>query len=105
MNNFKERIDVNIESYLMQEILDPTNIIEGQRFEFTMDLQIDEEDELFQEGGVEVRAIIGVKDTIVSLVNYFLIAKSDLSYLEFALEEDEEKIIIDFCKQHIEANE
>ncbi|GEK32953.1 DUF6509 family protein [Kurthia sibirica] len=94
---------MTIESYLMQEILDPTNIIEGQRFEFTLDLMIDEDDELFQEGGIEVRAIIGVKDHVVSLVNYFLIAKADLSYLEFALEEDEEKMIIDFCTEKIKA--
>lgn len=96
---------MDIISYLMNEILDPTNIIEGERYEFTLDLNIDEEDELYQAGGVDLRAIIAVKEQQYSVVDYFFIAKANQEYLEFALEEDEEQEILTFCKEHIEAGE
>lgn len=96
---------MDIISYVMDQILDPTNIIEGERYEFTLELNIDEEDELFQEGGVDLRAIIAKKADQFSVVDYFFIAKADQSYLEFGLEEDEEQEILAFCKSHIEAGE
>lgn len=92
---------MEIISYMMNEILDPTNIIEGKRYEFTMELNIDEEDELYQEGGIDIRIIIAEKDNSFSIGDYFLIAKATQAYLEFALEEEEEQEILEFCKQHI----
>lgn len=92
---------MEILSYMMEEILDPTNIIEGERYEFTLELNIEEDDELYQEGGVDIRAIIAKKDNEISMVNYFLIAKSDQSYLEFGLDEDEEAEIVEFCKTYL----
>lgn len=86
---------------MMEEILDPTNIIEGKRYEFLLELDIDEEDELFQEGGIDARIIVSQKEDIYKIVNYFLIAKHDQSYVEFALEEEEETAILAFCKEHI----
>ncbi|AMA61956.1 MAG: DUF6509 family protein [Kurthia gibsonii] len=96
---------MNILSYMMEEILDPTNIIEGERYEFLLELDIDEEDELFQEGGIDARVIVSKKEDAYAIVTYFLIAKRDQSYLEFALEEDEEEEILAFCKEHILAGE
>lgn len=58
---------MDILAYTMDEILDPTNIIEGQRFEFLLDIEVDEEDELFVEGGLEIRAIVGKKRTTINL--------------------------------------
>lgn len=96
---------MNILSYMMEEILDPTNIIEGERYEFLLELDIDEEDELFQEGGIDARVIVSKKEDAYAIVTYFLIAKRDQSYLELALEEDEEEEILAFCKEHILAGE
>lgn len=96
---------MDIISYVMNQILDPTNIIEGDRYEFTLELNIDEEDELFQVGGVDLRAIIAKKEQEFSVVDYFFIAKADQTYLEFALEDDEEQEVLTFCKAHIEAGE
>lgn len=90
---------------MMEEILDPTNIIEGERYEFLLELDIDEEDELFQEGGIDARVIVSKKEDAYAIVTYFLITKRDQSYLEFALEEDEEEEILAFCKEHILAGE
>lgn len=96
---------MDILAYTMDEILDPTNIIEGQRFEFLLDIEVDEEDELFVEGGLEIRAIVGKKEDDFKLANYFIIDKGTEKMLEFGLEEDEEEIILSFCKERIIAGE
>ncbi|WP_190323517.1 DUF6509 family protein [Rummeliibacillus sp. TYF-LIM-RU47] len=92
---------MDILAYTMEEIVDPTHIIEGERYEFLLDIEIDEEDELYREGGLEIRAIISKKNGEIAIANYFLIAKADASVLDFALEEDEEAMILAFCKERI----
>ena len=92
---------MDITQYSVEEIKDPTNIIEGKRYEFLIDVDIDEEDELYREQGIEIRAIIGEVNGEYSLKSYFLIDKADQSYLDFALDEDEEADILAFCQQEL----
>ena len=92
---------MDITQFSVEEIKDPTNIIEGKRYEFLIDVDIDEEDELYREQGVEIRAIIGEVNGAYSLKNYFLIDKADQSYLDFALEEEEEAEILAFCQEEL----
>ena len=92
---------MEITAYSVEEIKDPTNIIEGKRYEFLLDVEVDEEDELYTEGGIEIRAIIGENAGEVRLLNYFLKERLSEEVLDFALEEDEEKMILDFCKEEL----
>lgn len=92
---------MEITAFLIEEIKDPTNIIEGERFEFLLDIEVDEEDELYCEGGVEIRAIIAKKGEDIRLANYFLIDKGTNDYLDFALEEDEEQEIVAFAREEL----
>ena len=105
MKDVKGAILLDILAYTMEEILDPTNIIEGQRFEFLLDINVDEDDELYTEGGIEIRAIVAKKDGEMALANYFITAKASGELLDFALEDDEEESILTFCKEHIAAGE
>lgn len=97
----KGAIYMNITQYSIDEILDPTNIIEGKRFEFLLDVEVDEDDELYSEAGLEIRAIVGLINEEVRIMNYFIIDKSNNESLEFALEEDEEAMILAFCKEEL----
>ena len=92
---------MEITAFLIEEIKDPTNIIEGERFEFLLDIEVDEEDELYCEGGVEIRAIIAKNGEELRLVNYFLIDKGSNDYLDFALEEEEEQEILAFAREQL----
>lgn len=96
---------MNILAYMMEEIKDPTNILEGQRFEFLLDIEVDEEDELYTEGGIDLRVIVSKNDDNIKIENYFFIQKSDQKVLEFGLEDDEEAEVLAFVKQHILAGE
>ncbi|WP_409367598.1 DUF6509 family protein [Lysinibacillus sp. 38-6] len=92
---------MDITQFSMEEILDPTNIIEGKRFEFILDVDIDEEDELYHEAGIEIRVLIGEKDGAPFILNYFIMEKAEGEYLDFALEDDELEEILTFCKEEI----
>lgn len=94
---------MNITQFSIETILDPTNIIEGKRFELLLDVEVDEEDELYSEAGLEIRAIIGVLDENVRVISYFIIDKKDNAYLEFELEEEEQQMILDFCNEELKS--
>lgn len=92
---------MEITQYSIEELKDPTNIIEGKRYEFILDVEIDEDDEMYSEDGIEVRVLIGQIDGEVRILNYFIIEKGKGEYLDFALEDDEEQMILNFCKEQI----
>ena len=92
---------MNITQYSVDEILEPTNIIEGKRFEFLLDIEVDEDDELYSEAGLEIRAIVGLINEEVRIMNYFIIDKSNNESLEFALEEDEEAMVLAICQEEL----
>ena len=94
---------MDITQFSIEEILDPTNIIEGKRYEFLLDVEVDEEDELYSPAGLEIRVIVGVIEENVRIMNYFILDKADEKYLDFALEEDEEAMILAFCKEQLVA--
>lgn len=92
---------MEITQFSIEEIKDPTNIIEGKRYEFLLDIEVDEEDELYSESGIEIRVLIADKGGDISIVNYFIIDKAENKYLDFALEEDEEEMILTFCREQL----
>ncbi|MBD8034321.1 MULTISPECIES: DUF6509 family protein [Solibacillus] len=95
---------MNITQFSVEEILDPTNIIEGKRYEFLLDVEVDEEDELYSAAGLEIRVIVGVIEENVRIVNYFIMDKANNEFLDFALEEDEEAEILAICKEELFAD-
>ena len=92
---------MQISQYSIEEIQDPTGIIEGKRYEFLLDVEIDEEDELYSEAGIEVRVLIGHHGDDTRILNYFIIDKAENEYLDFALENDEEAMILAFCHEQL----
>ncbi len=92
---------MEIGAFSIEEIKDPTNIIEGKRFEFLIDIEVDEDDDLYSEAGIEARVIVGQKEEEVRILNYFLLDKGDNKMLEFALEEEEEEIIFRFVQEEL----
>lgn len=92
---------MEIKEFSIEELKDPTNIIEGKRYEFILDVEIDEDDEMYSEDGIEIRVLIGHIEDEVRILNYFIIEKGKGEYLDFALEDDEEEMILNFCKEQI----
>lgn len=92
---------MEITQFTMEEILDPTGIIEGKRYEFLLDILVDEEDELYSEVGIEIRMLLGDEGEGLYIINYFIIDKEDGKYIELALEEEEEHLLLNFCQEQL----
>ena len=93
---------MEITSYTVEEIKDPTGIIEGKRYEFLLDIEVDEEDELYTENGLELRVILSSNEQGERIVQHFFINKQTQEVLEFAMDEDEEAEVLEFCRTHME---
>lgn len=91
---------MEITNYQVEWIRDPFGILTGKRYEFMLDLNIDEEDDLYTPNGVYIRAVYGVDGEQGKLVTYDLLEKGTDRLLEFDLEDDEEAELAEFCSQH-----
>jgi hypothetical protein len=85
----------------VDNVRDPFGILSGKRYEFVINLDIPEEDELYEENGVSVRTIVKVEEEDVAIVSYDLLETTTGKLLEFDLEEDEEAELAQFCKEHL----
>ena len=92
---------VNITSYEVSKINDPTGIIVGDRYELLLGIEVPEDDELYEEGqSLDLRVILAVGEAGERIVQYHFMARSTATILDFALEEEEEAEILAFCKEH-----
>ncbi|MEK4487776.1 DUF6509 family protein [Psychrobacillus sp. FSL H8-0484] len=92
---------MNITSYEVEKIKDPTGIILGDRYELLLGIEVPEDDELFDEqNSLDLRVILAVVETEERIVQYHFLNRSNGKVLDFALEEEEEATILAFCKQH-----
>lgn len=96
---------LTIKEYSVEEIKDPFGIIEGERYEFILYIDVPEDDELYLENGLYVKALFGVVNNETKLIKYDLYEAETNNYLDFDLEEDEEKLLKEFCETHISKEE
>ncbi|AIQ77055.1 MULTISPECIES: DUF6509 family protein [Paenibacillus] len=87
--------------YNVENVKDPFGILTGKRYEFVVQLDVPEDDELYVENGVSARAIIKVDEDQVSIVSYDLQETTSGQLLDFDMEEDEEEALLLFCKEHL----
>lgn len=92
---------MKITSHLVRKMNDPTGIIVGERYEFLLDVEVEEDDELFTEGGLELRVIFASDENSERVVQYHFTDKVAKDVLDFALEDDEEAEILEYCKNNL----
>ncbi|MBW7474694.1 pullulanase [Paenibacillus oenotherae] len=90
--------------YSVELIKDPFGILTGQRFEFVLDLEIAEDDELYSENGVYAKVIYLVDDSRREIVKYDLYERTTDRYLDFVLDPEEETAVAAFCAEHYDKN-
>ncbi|AIQ71575.1 DUF6509 family protein [Paenibacillus graminis] len=90
-------------SYTVENVRDPFGILSGKRYEFVVNLDVPEDDELYEENGVSARVIIKVEDEETSIISYDLLETTTGRILDFDMEEDEEAALVLFCKEHLPA--
>ncbi|MGG1674624.1 DUF6509 family protein [Neobacillus sp. NRS-1170] len=93
-------IPLNITGHTVEKLEDPFGLLSGDRYEFFLDLDIDEEDELFSDKGVGLKVIFVVDQNEAKLSTYHFFEKGSEKVLDFALEEDEEELVLTYCKEN-----
>jgi hypothetical protein len=91
---------LTITGFSVEKIKDPFGILAGERYEFILDIEIPDDDELYSESGLYIRVIFRVEESQTSMLRYEIFERSTDKYLDFDLEEDEENILQAFCKEH-----
>ncbi|MFK7696583.1 DUF6509 family protein [Paenibacillus sp. HJGM_3] len=89
-----------ITEYTVEQVLDPFGILTGQRYEFMLELEVPDEDELYSENGVALRVIYSVSEAESKIVKYEFLEKSTNKYVDFELEADERTVVETFCREH-----
>ncbi|URM34487.1 DUF6509 family protein [Cytobacillus firmus] len=92
---------MNITSYSVEYIQDPTGILTGDRYEFFLDINVDEEDELYSENGIKLRVLYFKNGEDERILNYHFVEGGSGTILDFALDEDEEKTVSAFCRDNL----
>ncbi|PYI55706.1 DUF6509 family protein [Paenibacillus flagellatus] len=92
---------IDITAYSVERVRDPFGILPGQRYEFVLDIEVDEEDEIHSENGLFVRVIYAVEPERTGIVKYELFERTTETYLPFDLEDDEVEAIDAFCRDRL----
>lgn len=91
---------ITITEFEAQLINDQFGILPGNRYEFLLYLDVPEDDELYNENGIYVRALYVVDEEKKQLLTYSLMERGEDTVLDFELEDDEIKLISDFCEKY-----
>lgn len=94
----------SITEYSVENMKDPFGILTGARYEFVLDLDVPDDDELYHEDGVCIRVIYVVEEDSSRIAKYEFLIKSTNKYIDFELEEDEEKMVFEFCRDHCDSS-
>lgn len=93
---------MEINEYTVEKIEDPTGIISGERYEFRLYITLDEEDELYAEGGTGIRAIFAVDQGEARIAMAHFFKRETEEALPFELETEEIEAVLSFCKLNFE---
>ncbi|MEH7181147.1 DUF6509 family protein [Neobacillus vireti] len=95
-------ISLNITGHTVEKLVDPFGLLSGDRFEFFIDIEVDEEDELYTDKGIGIRVLFVVDDNGSKISNYHLYERGTDKVLDFELEEDEELLVFNYCNENID---
>jgi len=94
----------NIQSCSIETIRDPFGILEGERYELLLDLEVDEDDELYLEEGVSMRVVYKLAEESSRIVKYEFLNRSTNQYIDFEMEEEEAAMVELFCKEQLQSD-
>lgn len=96
---------MEITGHNVEKLEDPFGILTGERYEYFLHINVDEEDELYSEHGLQIKVLYVVDDKEERISHYNIIENSTEKVLDFELEEDELRLIESYCREHIHKEE
>lgn len=96
---------MNITGHTVEKLQDPTGILTGDRYEYLLDVEVPEDDELYTENGLLIKAIYAVDENGARIAQYYLMERNTETHLDFELEEEEEELIRTYIAAQHETEE
>lgn len=91
---------ITITGFSVEQIKDPFGIIAGDRYEFILDIDVPDDDELYSEQGLYIRVVYAVGEERTGIVKYDIFERTTEKYLEFDMEDEELEAVEAFCREH-----
>jgi hypothetical protein len=98
-------ISLVITGHTVEKLVDPFGLLSGDRYEFFLEVDVDEEDELYSDKGLGIKVLYVVDDKGPRISHYHLYERGTEKVLDFALEEDEEVLVFNYCQENINEKE
>lgn len=92
---------MEIISHSIERLEDPFGILSGQRYEFFIQINVSEDDELFSDKGLKVKVLFIHDEKGDRISHYHIIENETEKVLDFDLDEDEEQILYQYCKDQL----
>ncbi|MEK8131571.1 DUF6509 family protein [Paenibacillus filicis] len=89
-----------VADYSVEFVKDPFGILEGKRYEFIIDIEVPEDDEIYSENGLYIRVVYRVVEGQGTIVKYDIHERTTEQVLDFDLEDDELAVLQAFCSEH-----
>jgi Family of unknown function (DUF6509) len=96
---------MEITGHTVELLEDPFGVLNGDRYEFFLQIAVDEEDELYTENGLLLKVIFSMVNDEPKILQYYFIERTTENILDFALEEDEETLVKEYCKENLSVEE
>ncbi|WP_088006698.1 DUF6509 family protein [Indiicoccus explosivorum] len=93
---------MEIINHEVTELKDPTGIMPDRRFEWLLDVEVEEEDELYTEKGLVLRVILAQGNDGMRIVQHFFLEKESEQVLDFAMDDEEEQQVLDYCRANLD---
>ncbi|MFS0728000.1 DUF6509 family protein [Paenibacillus sp. 1P07SE] len=91
---------MEITGHVVEQVKDPFGILEGERYEVMLAVEVPEDDELHQEAGLKIRVIYRVSEGSSGIVQYELLEAASEKYINFELEAEELALVAAYCDEH-----
>jgi len=88
-----------LQEYTVEAVADPFRILSGDRYEFIIDVEVEEDDELYHEEGVRLRVVYAVNEDQSKIVKYEFQTADAGKYIDIEMEDDELAMVEQFCAE------
>lgn len=96
---------MEIIGHTVELLEDPFGLLEGNRYEFYLDIEVEEDDELYTDKGLLLKVIFLAEGNEGRILQNYFIEEETEKVLDFDLEDDEVEAVNAYCLQHLQPEE
>ena len=95
---------MNITGHTVELLEDPFGLLTGNRYEYFLNIEVDEEDELYTEKGLLLKVLFLVNGEERRILQSYFMEEETEKVLDFELEEDEVVLVKKYCEENMPAD-